>query len=362
VKSVLTVVGARPQFIKASSVSRELARQDKLRESIVHTGQHYDAELSDVFFQELDIPQPKYNLEVGSGTHGQQTGEMLRRIEAVLIAEKPNLVLVYGDTNSTLAGALAAAKLHIPVAHVEAGLRSFNRCMPEELNRVLTDHLSSLLFCPTLLAVEQLRAEGIIRGVHHSGDVMYDVALAVAVRAEARACFLDEQLPHKGFVLVTVHRAENTDDAIRLEAILQALVRLSERLPVVFPMHPRTKVAIAARGLSIPASVRILSPLGITEMTWLERNAALIITDSGGVQKEAYFHRTPCVTIRTETEWPETLAAGWNRLANPADSDEIVHVANSSLAGGATRTDVSDYGSGNAAAGVAELLARFVES
>ena len=359
-KSIVTVVGARPQFVKASAVSRELAKQGTLREVLVHTGQHYDDELSDVFFRELSIPPPSHQLAVGSGSHGSQTGEMLRRTEGVLIAEKPDLVVVYGDTNSTLAGALAAAKLHIPVAHVEAGLRSFNRRMPEEINRVLTDHMSSLLFCPTLLAVEQLRAEGIERGVHHVGDVMYDVALAMAVQADAQSRFRNGELSTKGFVLATVHRAENTDDRTKLQAILEALARLSARMPVVLPAHPRTKAAIARHGIPISGSIRMIDPTGLIDMTWLERHAAVVITDSGGVQKEAYFHRTPCVTVRTETEWPETILAGWNRLANPADCDEIVRLAEASLFPTASRGEVPEYGNGHAAATLVDLLMRFV--
>ncbi|HMI89354.1 MAG TPA: UDP-N-acetylglucosamine 2-epimerase (non-hydrolyzing) [Polyangiaceae bacterium] len=361
-KSIVTVVGARPQFIKASAVSRELLKRGTLRESIVHTGQHYDAGLSDVFFEELTIPPPTHHLEVGSGSHGGQTGEMLKRIETVLLNEKPDLVLVYGDTNSTMAGALAAAKIHVPVAHVEAGLRSFNRRMPEEINRVVTDHVSSLLFCPTLLAVEQLRTEGIVRGVHHVGDVMYDVALSMAARAEAHSRFRNADLPTKGFVLATVHRAENTDDRSNLQSIIEALGRLSARMPVVFPLHPRTKAAMARHGLHTFGSVRIIEPTGLSDMTWLERHAAVIITDSGGIQKEAYFHRTPCVTVRTETEWSETIDAGWNRLANPGDFDAIVAAAESSLLDTAGRREVADYGTGSAAAALVDVLAGFVAS
>jgi UDP-GlcNAc3NAcA epimerase len=362
VKSVVTVVGARPQFVKASAVSHELAKHKHYRELVVHTGQHYDPALSDIFFAELNLPRPAHHLNVGSGSHGQQTGEMLKRIETILLAEKPDTVLVYGDTNSTLAGALAAAKLHIPVAHVEAGLRSFNRRMPEELNRILTDHVSSLLFCPTTLAVSQLKAEGITRRVHHVGDVMYDVALTIASRADTQSRFCDASLPPQGFVLATIHRAENTDDADRLVAIMNALARLADDIPVVFPAHPRTRAAMTRTNLAVPPGVRILDPLGFTDMTWLERNAALIITDSGGVQKEAYFHRTPCVTVRTETEWPETIDSGWNRLANPADTEEIVRIAEESLAKGIVRGEVTEYGNGNSAAILVRLLMDFIES
>jgi UDP-GlcNAc3NAcA epimerase len=359
VKSSITVVGARPQFIKASAVSHELAKYSGIRDSIVHTGQHYNTELSDLFFEELAIPRPAHHLDVGSGSHGCQTGEMLKRIETVLVDEKPDIVIVYGDTNSTLAGALAAAKLHIPIAHVEAGLRSFNRRMPEEINRVLTDHVSSLLFCPTSLAVRQLNAEGIEGGVHQVGDVMYDVALAMTARAESTSRFLGGLLPHKGFVLATVHRAENTDSKGLLNAILEALKRLSLRMPVVFPVHPRTRAAIARCGFNAPESLRMIDPVGLTDMMWLERHAAVIVTDSGGVQKEAYFHRTPCVTVRTETEWPETIAAGWNRLANPGDADEIVVSAESSL-NPLQRGEVSEYGDGRAAGAIVETLVQYL--
>jgi UDP-GlcNAc3NAcA epimerase len=308
-----------------------------------------------VFFEELGIPAPAHHLGVGSGSHGAQTGQMLAAIEKVLLEEKPDVVLVYGDTNSTLAGALAAAKLHIPVAHVEAGLRSFNRRMPEEINRVMTDHLATLLHCPTKVAVEHLRNEGLTKGVHHVGDVMFDVARAVAERAEQQSPLRSSGLVKRGFVLATIHRAENTDEPARLESIFSALSELAKERPVYFPVHPRTRAIIEKRGLSVQG-VQLADPVGLVDMTWLERNAAIVVTDSGGVQKEAYFHRTPCVTVRTETEWVETVSAGWNRLASPSDAKAIVNAVRESLSGNVVRTEISDYGTGDAAAKVVETV------
>jgi UDP-GlcNAc3NAcA epimerase len=359
-KTVVTVVGARPQFIKAAAVSRELARTGQLRELLVHTGQHYDSGLSNVFFSELRIPKPAHYLDIGSGTHGAQTGDMLKAIERVLLSEKPDALLVYGDTNSTLAGALAAAKLHIPVAHVEAGLRSFNRHKPEELNRVVADHVAALLFCPTQVAVAHLAAEGVTSGVHHTGDVMYDVALEVGSRADTESKFRTSGLEHKRFVLATVHRAENTDDPARLEAILNALARVSERLNVVLPLHPRTSNVLISQGKNVPGGVRVIDPVGIVDMTWLERHAALIVTDSGGVQKEAYFHRTPCITVNTETEWVETVEAGWNRLADPSCAEAIVAAAFHALETALPTAEIRDYGTGTAAKRVVEILSAFL--
>jgi UDP-GlcNAc3NAcA epimerase len=361
VKSSLTVVGARPQFVKASALSHELAGRTAIYDRILHTGQHYDPDLSDRFFEELELPAPSHHLQVGSGSHGNQTGEMLKRIEQVLLEERPDIVIVYGDTNSTLAGALAAAKLHIPIAHVEAGLRSFNRRMPEEINRVLTDHVSSLLFCPTALAVDQLKAEGIQKGVHQVGDVMYDVARRVASRADSTSKLPERTLPERGFVLATIHRAENTDSPSRLQAILDALARVSETLPVIFPVHPRTRAAIGRGHCHVPAGVSLIEPVGLIDMTWLERHAALIVTDSGGVQKEAYFHRTPCVTVRTETEWPETITAGWNRLANP-DSTEAILAAVDATSRTIQRGEIPEYGDGRAAAKVVDIIEAFLQS
>jgi len=278
--------------------------------------------MSAVFFEELDIPEPDYNLGVGSASHGKQTGEMLGRIEALLLEKEPDLVLVYGDTNSTLAGALAAAKLHIPVAHVEAGLRSFNRAMPEEINRVLTDHISGLLFCPTDTAVQNLTAEGITSGVHQVGDVMYDAILHNIEIAHKRSRILDElRVEPREYLLVTMHRPRNTDNADRLISILDALNQTEE--PIIFPAHPRTQQAIEHINHPLKPHVRLMEPVGYLDMLVLEKNARMILTDSGGVQKEAYVLGTPCITLREETEWTETVSGGWNVLAG-ADRENIV--------------------------------------
>ena len=322
--TILTVVGARPQFIKAAAVSRAL-RAAGLREFLVHTGQHYDANMSQVFFDELGIPQPDLNLGVGSGPHGRQTGEMLIRLEEVMQAQRPDWVLVYGDTNSTLAAALAAVKLHIPVAHVEAGLRSFNRRMPEEHNRVLTDHCADLLFCPTQTAVDHLHREGVREGVLLVGDVMYDAVQAFAERARQRSRILHRlNLTPGSYLLATVHRPANTEDPARLRAILDAFADLD--LPVIFPVHPRTRRKLAELGWEEAAfaaqGVRMIEPVGYLDMLMLEQHARRILTDSGGIQKEAYFFAVPCITLRDETEWVETVEAGWNVIVG-ADGEKI---------------------------------------
>jgi UDP-N-acetylglucosamine 2-epimerase len=308
---IMTVVGARPQFIKAAPLSRALAPGHQ--QILVHTGQHYDALMSDIFFSELGLPEPDYHLAIGSGGHGVQTGAMLAKLEPLLQEARPDALLVYGDTNSTLAGALAAAKLHIPVAHVEAGLRSFNRRMPEEINRVMTDHISTWCFAPTQNAVSLLAAEGITSGVHLVGDIMLDSTMAALAVAEGTSTVLQmlQVHPHD-YAVATIHRAENTDDPQRLSDILTALGQLP--WPVILPLHPRTKAAIAALGLAIPSAVRIVSPLGYGDMLWLCRHATKVLTDSGGLQKEAYFLGVPCVTLRDETEWVETLENGWNQV------------------------------------------------
>jgi len=312
---VVTVVGARPQFVKAAPVSRALAERG-IAEVLVHTGQHYDVGLSDVFFEQLHLPRPAHHLGVGSGSHGAQTARMLEALEEVFLAEKPQWALVYGDTNSTLAGALAAAKLSIPVAHVEAGLRSFNRTMPEEINRVVADHLSELLFCPTEAAVANLAAEGIRSGVHKVGDVMYDSVLYNLRLAEQAPDPLAELgLEPRGYYLATVHRAANTDSPERLARLMGMLSGLDA--PVVLPLHPRTAKALADHGIEARrGAVRPVEPVPYLQMLVLERNARAILTDSGGVQKEAYFFKVPCVTLRGETEWVETVEAGWNALVD----------------------------------------------
>ena len=315
---IVSIVGARPQFIKAAPVSRTL--RQVADEVLIHTGQHYDREMSAVFFDELDIPEPDYNLGVGSGPHGWQTGQMLIRLEGILLKEQPDWVLVYGDTNSTLAGALAAVKLHVPVAHVEAGLRSLNRAMPEEHNRVLTDHAADLLFCPTQTAVDNLAREGITEGVHLVGDVMYDAILYNTALAKQRSDALTRLgLSPGGYALATVHRPRNTDDPARLRNILTAFGEIEET--VIFPIHPRTRQAIAKLYQSdslflnppIP-NLQFIEPVGYLDMLILEQHARLILTDSGGVQKEAYLFGVPCLTLREETEWVETVNAGWNLL------------------------------------------------
>jgi len=320
---VVTVVGARPQFIKAAPVSRALRRAG-IEEFLLHTGQHYDHGMSQVFFEELGIPEPDANLGIGSGPHGVQTGGMLVGIEEVLLREKPERVLVYGDTNSTLAGALAAVKLHIPVAHVEAGLRSFNREMPEEHNRVLTDHCADLLFCPTQTAVDHLRDEGISAGVHLVGDVMYDAALQFGAIAQARSTILgDLGLKPKSYLLATVHRPSNSDYPENLRNILRILAAAGET--VIFPAHPRTRAKISELELGDLArtGLKLLPPLGYLDMLRLTQAARMVLTDSGGLQKEAYFFQVPCLTLRGETEWVETVRAGWNRLVG-ADGDAIL--------------------------------------
>ena len=316
----LTVLGARPQFIKAAPLSAVLRRQ--YHEVIVHTGQHYDHQMSDVFFEQLGIPSPDHHLDVGSGSHGEQTGTMLTRLEAVMQREPPDVVLVYGDTNSTLAGALAAAKLNIPVAHVEAGLRSFNRAMPEEINRVVTDHLSTWLFAPSSHAERQLATEGLSRGVHVVGDIMLDAVLQHAERARRSSPYPQAANVCAGmFYLCTVHRAENTDRPERLRGILEGLARLDQ--PVVLPLHPRTRKRLTEFGLTPGLNVRVIEPVGYLDMLQLERSAATILTDSGGIQKEAYYLEVPCVTLREETEWVETTDIGWNALAG-TDPDAIM--------------------------------------
>ena len=329
---ILSVVGARPQFIKAAPVQKALAASHDVVQ--VHTGQHYDDNMSGVFFRELEIPEPDVHLGVGSGSHAQQTAAMIERLELVMLERKPDCVLIYGDTNTTLAAAVVAAKFVIPIAHVEAGLRSFNRAMPEEQNRVVADHLSSILFCPTDTAVRNLAAEGVTDGVHQVGDVMEEALGAAAHRARQSSRVLDRLgLGDDRFLLVTVHRAENTDNAARLRGILDAVNRLGER--VVFPMHPRTRRAVEGTGWRPDVSVMVIEPQGYLDMIRLESAAGVVLTDSGGVQKEAYWLGVPCVTLRDETEWIETLAGGRSVLAG-AETDRIVACARAALDMGAS--------------------------
>lgn len=322
---ILTVVGARPQFIKAAAVSRAIREAADIEEVMVHTGQHHDGNMSQVFFDELQIPLPRHNLQIAGGTHGAMTGRMLEGIEGILFNERPDWVLVYGDTNSTLAGALAAAKLHIPVAHVESGLRSFNRCMPEEINRILADRVSELLLCPTTRAVQNLRQEGVEAGVHNVGDVMFDVALQYREHARRHSSVLRELCLNDGnFVLATCHRAENTDAPQRLAEILRALAQIAAHQPVVLPLHPRTRKLISEYDLEAwLAPLTVVEPLSFLDMLALGQAARAIITDSGGLQKEAFFYQVPCITMRDETEWLETVELGCNQLVG-ASCDRIV--------------------------------------
>jgi UDP-GlcNAc3NAcA epimerase len=354
---IMTVVGARPQFIKAAVVSRLIRSGRDFTEILVHTGQHYDDNMSSVFFDELAIPKPDHFLGIGSGSHGDQTGRMLASLERVCLEAKPDWMLVYGDTNSTLAGALAAAKLQVPVAHVEAGLRSYNRGMPEEINRVVTDHLSTVLFAPTAASIANLEREGIdSKKISVVGDVMYDAVTFYSGRAESSSRILAEHALDKGqYVLATIHRAENTDDPKTLSSIVRGLNAVAESIAVVFPMHPRTRNSLQRAGASgdLSRNVKVIPPVGYLDMIKLERNAALIATDSGGVQKEAFFQRVPCVTLRGETEWVELVDLGWNFLVCAQDSGAIAQAVKQRL--GTRGKDAAPYGEGDAGA---RILAR----
>jgi len=308
---IATIVGARPQFIKCAPVSREIRKY--FTEILIHTGQHYDKNMSQTFFEELNIPEPDYNLEIGSGNHGYQTGKMLIKIEKVLLDVKPDLVLIYGDTNSTLAGALAAVKLHIPVAHVEAGLRSFNRKMPEEINRIVADKLSKYLFVPTQTAVNNLVKEGHTEGIYNVGDVMFDSFLFNLNRIKADAVLNKFQLRSKEFILATIHRPQNTDDPAILKALISALENINEL--ILFPIHPRTRNLMRKFNITVRStSLKLIEPVSYQEMIVLEKHSRVIITDSGGVQKEAYFAGVPCIVLRGETEWVELVEHGWAHL------------------------------------------------
>lgn len=359
---IITIVGARPQFVKAAMVSRAIQEYNKNNDSLIeelllHTGQHYDTNMSDIFFNSMGIPKPAWQLQCGNGTHGEMTGRMLIEIEKILLATLPDYVLVYGDTNSTLAGALAASKLHIPVVHVEAGLRSFNKQMPEEINRILTDHVATLLCCPTFAAVSHLANEGIKQGVHHVGDVMYDAALVFGKLADSSSDILNRlNLNSRAFRLCTVHRAENTDNPQRIDGIVDAIKEISSfSCPTVLPLHPRTRNCLEAHGLlhSLENSkgIKIIPPISFLDMVMLEKHAATILTDSGGVQKEAYFHHTPCITLRDETEWVETVEAGWNQIAG-YKKESILHC----LEHQPDRTEILEYGTGNASLNIIGLL------
>jgi UDP-GlcNAc3NAcA epimerase len=364
---ILTVLGARPQFIKAAAVSRAITKHraadnKEIEEIIVHTGQHYDANMSDIFFDELEIPKPNYRLECGGVGHGCMTGQMLERIEKIILTEKPNWVLVYGDTNSTLAGALAASKMHIPVAHVEAGLRSYNMAMPEEINRVLTDRVSNYLFCPTDTAVQNLKKEGFphptttkeVQKIFQIGDVMYDATLFYRERAKKQVSLNRWNLEDKEFALCTIHRAENTDEPSRLKSIFQALHQINKKVPVILPMHPRTKKIIEKSSFSnLLTNLKIVEPLSYLETQRLEMDAKAILTDSGGMQKEAYFHKIPCITFRDETEWVETVNSGWNTLVG-ASTEKILKAVDESTI---PTEQILCYGDGHSACKMIQWLA-----
>ena len=394
---IVTIVGARPQFIKASSISRAIQAfnrkytQRGIQEILVHTGQHYDYLMDRVFFEELQLPEPSYHLGIGSGSHGKQTGIMLERIEAVLQKENPDWVMVYGDTNSTLAGALSAAKLNIPVAHVEAGLRSYNRIMPEEINRLLTDHLSVLLFCPTRQAVRNLAREGIKDGmkrrVKRVGDVMYDSVLYYSKQAEEKTTIFKElnlfypddiyipnsklktfnsklltpnsKLRTPNYYLATLHRAENTDNPRRLRSIVRALNEIGKDIPVILPLHPRTKKMMEIYQL-FPFSrrIKLIEPISYLDMLALEKNAKAILTDSGGVQKEAYWFRVPCFTMRDETEWVETVKGGWNVLVGTEKEKILSKVRKLNFKKDRSRV-TEDEGKGRASEGIVKILAAY---
>ena len=353
---IMTILGARPQFIKAAAVSRALGSQPGMEEILVHTGQHYDANMSEIFFQELGIPKPSLHLGVGSGSHGAQTGRTLELLDQAMRDLAPHWVLVYGDTNSTLAGGLAAAKLNLPIAHVEAGLRSFNRRMPEEINRVVVDHLATLLFAPTEGAVALLAAEGIQGSqVQCVGDVMYDV---VRHYGHAGGAVLLDRLGLQAghYVLSTIHRAENTDDPARLRAILEGLQAVARELPVLLPLHPRTRKTLAGAQGAETQGLILVEPMSYLDMVVLERHAALIATDSGGVQKEAFFQSVPCVTLRDETEWTELVALGWNRVVSPSLGPDAIAQALRGALGTRGRAG-QPYGDGHAAERIVQALA-----
>lgn len=348
---ILTVIGARPQFIKAAPAARAFADVG-IEEILLHTGQHYDDEMSKIFFDELNIPTPRYNLSISGGSHGAMTGKMLAEIENVIEVENPDYLLVYGDTNSTLAGALAAAKVHVSVIHIEAGLRSWNRIMPEEVNRVMTDHLSSLLFCSSAQGVANLKAEGIIKNVFNTGDIMADAfRLATEVVAEKQSHYFPSDIGDlNDFVLLTVHRAENTDDRQRLRHLVE-FINKSQKRPILFALHPRTKIALEREGLRLGPHVRVVAPLGYLALNAVLARASLVITDSGGLQKEAYWSRTPCLTLRTETEWVETIEDGWNRLWDDKIEISDIHDIDSSQLPAPER-----YGDGRAAERIAQAI------
>ena len=362
---ILTIIGARPQFIKAAAVSRVIRSHNDIKEIIAHTGQHFDANMSDVFFEQMDIPRPNHYLKIANLSHGAMTGRMLEGIEELIQQEKPDWVLVYGDTNSTLAGALAAAKLHLPIAHVEAGLRSYNPAMPEEINRILTDRVSSLLLCPTETAVNNLEKEGfpykaitkLRQQIVNVGDVMFDAVLYYRERALKEVNLETFGLEHQSYALCTIHRQENTDQAERIKSILSVLQSIAKNLVVVLPLHPRTKAKISQYNLeSFLKGLHLLDPLPYLEMQRLQMSAKVMLTDSGGIQKEAYFHQVPCITLRDETEWTETVEQGWNQLAG-AEKEKIVNLY--SLKTERNEYDSKCYGHGKASRKILDRLINY---
>lgn len=339
-----TIIGTRPQYVKAAPLSSAIAASRDIDEVVIHTGQHFDENMSGVFFRELSLQKPAYELDIHGGTHGEMTARMLAAVEEILLKEPPDAVMVYGDTNSTLSGALAAAKLAVPLIHVEAGLRSFNRRMPEEINRVVTDHLSQILLCPTSQAVTNLAAEGITRGVRHVGDVMYDATMAALPLAVRHSDVLTRlKLTEKCYAVATVHRAENTDNEEALRKVTSYLGEQARIQPIIWPLHPRTRIVAAKANIELEApGISLVEPMGFLDMCLLLNRASMIFTDSGGVQKEAYFHRVPCVTLREETEWVETIVHGWNRLWSAAAYEP--------------RSEIAEYGSGHAAKNVLKVI------
>lgn len=353
-KKIVSVIGARPQFIKAGAISRKILENTEIEEVLIHTGQHYDSKMSEVFFKELEIPSPKYNLGIGGFSHGAMTGRMIEGIEKILLEEKPNFTLVYGDTDSTLAGALASVKLQIPVIHIEAGLRSFNMQMPEEINRILTDRVSSLLFAPTKRAVENLQREGFENfdcEIVCSGDVMYDVALYYKDRAKK-----PNMVFPKEFILCTLHRAENTENLQKMKNIFEALNKISSQIPVIMPLHPRTQNKILVNNIQAE-NIYFIEPLGYLEMVWALQNCVMVATDSGGLQKEAYYFKKPCITLREETEWVELLEVGCNCLVG-ADAEKI-YQAFKKMSDINLNFDTLLYGNGNASQKILEVIGDF---
>jgi UDP-GlcNAc3NAcA epimerase len=349
---ILTILGARPQFIKAGSVSREIAKYKEIEEIIVHTGQHYDANMSDIFFEEMQIPKPNYFLGIGGKSHGAMTGQMIEKIEEVAIKEKPDWIMVYGDTNSTLAGAIVANKLHIKLAHIEAGLRSFNMKMPEEVNRILTDRVSNILFCPTDTAIQNLKNEGYENfdcKIVKSGDVMQDGAIFYKNLAVKPKCQTKND-----FILCTIHRAENTDNEIRLKSIFEALEKVAKEKQVILPLHPRTKKILENLKLNIQ-NLTIIEPVGYLEMVWLIDNCSFVMTDSGGLQKEAYFFEKQCITLRDETEWVELVECGANILVG-ANKEKILEIFKNNSKFNQQNSKLNLYGSGKASENIIQGL------